>query len=352
MLAHLKAAITAVSRWWVSMSVADKRQTRQRTLTVGACAAAFALGGPLVAQRFDVQKSQELYLNEAAVLAESIAADTFGPTLRPGMFNNKADASALMIPASYGAGPTGLIDDTGETADADLIGGMTLRARDNLALEGLLSFTLDDLGSFTGADRQLDCLSRAVYYEARSEDTAGQLAVAEVVMNRVRDPRFPKSICEVVYQGQYRDTGCQFTFTCDGSVRTKPSGVSWDRAKSVALHVMLGLNKPVTNKATHYHTDYVNPYWAPGLVETATIGTHIFYRFPKTSTEWRNARIALDASRHGESSIIVLDEDATIEAGLDNVSSDAMQSLITISAEPDHVALVPVAADDTDRQPL
>ena len=68
------------------MSVADKRQTRQRTLTVGACAAAFALGGPLVAQRFDVQKSQELYLNEAAVLAESIAADTFGPTLRPGMF--------------------------------------------------------------------------------------------------------------------------------------------------------------------------------------------------------------------------------------------------------------------------
>ena len=150
------------------MSVADKRQTRQRTLTVGACAAAFALGGPLVAQRFDVQKSQELYLNEAAVLAESIAADTFGPTLRPGMFNNKADASALMIPASYGAGPTGLIDDTGETADADLIGGMTLRARDNLALEGLLSFTLDDLGSFTGADRQLDCLSRAVYYEARS----------------------------------------------------------------------------------------------------------------------------------------------------------------------------------------
>jgi hypothetical protein len=171
-------------------------------------------------------------------------------------------------------------------------------------------------------------------------------------MNRVRDPRFPKSICEVVYQGQYRDTGCQFTFTCDGSVRTKPSGVSWDRAKSVALHVMLGLNKPVTNKATHYHTDYVNPYWAPGLVETATIGTHIFYRFPKTSTEWRNARIALDASRHGESSIIVLDEDATIEAGLDDVSSDAMQSLITISAEPDHVALVPVAADDTDRQPL
>jgi len=333
------------------MSVADKRQTRQRTLTVGACAAAFVLGGPLVAQRYDVQKSQEVYLNEAAVLAESIAADTFAPALRPGMFSNKADASALMIPASYGPEPSDIIEDASETPVADLIGGMTLRARDNLALEGLLSFTLDDLGKFVGADRQLDCLSRAVYYEARSEDTAGQLAVAEVVMNRMRDPHFPKSICEVVYQGQYRDTGCQFTFTCDGSVRTKPSGVSWDRAKSVALHVMLGLNTPVTNKATHYHTDYVNPYWAPGLVETATIGTHVFYRFPKTSKEWRDTRIALDASRHGESSIIVLDDSAAIEAGLDDVSSDALQSLITISAEADDVALVPVV-DHAEGQPL
>ena len=110
---------------------------------------------------------------------------------------------------------------------------------------------------------ELDCLSEAVYYEARSEDTIGQMAVAEVVMNRVRDPRFPKTICDVVYQGQYRDTGCQFTFTCDGSLRHKPSGDAWDRAKDVALHVMLGLNTPVTNKATHYHTDYVNPYWPP-----------------------------------------------------------------------------------------
>ena len=352
MLAHLKAAKKAVSWWWTSMSVTDKRQTRQRTLTVGACAAAFALGGPLVAHRFDVQKSQEVYLNEAAVLAESIAADTYAPALRPSMFSNRADASALMIPASYGSEPKDMIEDADEASVADLIGGMTLRARDNLALEGLLSFTLDDLGAFTGADRQLDCLSRAVYYEARSEDTAGQMAVAEVVMNRVRDPRFPKSICEVVYQGQYRDTGCQFTFTCDGSVRNKPAGLAWDRAKNIALHVLLGLNTPITNKATHYHTDYVNPYWAPGLVETATIGTHIFYRFPKTSTEWHDARVALDASRHGESSIIVLDDGATIEAGLDDVAPEALQSLITISVEPENVARVPVAEDETDGQPL
>ncbi len=348
MFAHLKAAITAVARWWVSMSVADKRQTRQRTLAVGACAAAFVLGGPLVAHRFDVQKSQEVYLNEAAVLAESIAADTFAPPMREGLFSNKVDASTLLVPASYGSEAL----DADETPAADLVGSPTLRARDSLALEGLVTFTLDDLGTFVGVDRQLDCLSRAVYYEARSEDTAGQLAVAEVVMNRVRDPRFPKSICEVVYQGQYRDTGCQFTFTCDGSVRNKPAGLSWDRAKDIALHVMLGLNTPVTKKATHYHTDYVNPYWAPGLVETANIGTHIFYRFPKSAKEWRDARIALDASRHGESSIIVLDDDAAIEAGLDDVPAAALQSLITISAEADDVALVSVAADGAHGQPL
>ena len=343
MFAHLKAAVTAVSRWWVSMSDADKRQTRQRALTIGACAAAFAFGGPLVAQRFGDQKAQEVYLTEAAVLAESIAADKMTPPVREGLFSNHADPAALLVPASYT--PDVSADDA---PLADLIGGLTLRARDSQALEGLVTFSLDDLGTFMGVDRQLDCLSRAVYYEARSEDTVGQMAVAEVVMNRVRDPRFPKSICDVVYQGQYRNTGCQFTFTCDGSVRHKPSGEAWDRAKNIALHVMLGLNTPVTNKATHYHTDYVNPYWAPGLVETATVGTHIFYRFPKTSKEWRNARIALEASRQDD---LVIDSD-TLGTELDNVPADALPSLITVSVEPDAVPLAPVALRTSDGQPL
>jgi hypothetical protein len=352
MLAHVTMAITAVARWWTSMSVSDKRQARQRAITIGACAAAFAFGGPFVAQRFGDQKAQEVYLNVAAVLAESIAADKFAPPMREGMFSNRADASALMLPASYGPEPV----DADETPVADLIGSLTLRARDSLALEGLVTFTLDDLGTFSGADRQLDCLSRAVYYEARSEDTVGQMAVAEVVMNRVRDPRFPKSICDVVYQGQYRDTGCQFTFTCDGAARHKPSGLAWDRAKDIALHVMLGLNTPVTNKATHYHTDYVNPYWAPGLVETATVGTHIFYRFPKTSKEWRNARIALDASRHNDNSIEILDDAAVaaFEAELDDVvPTEALPSLITVSLDADKAPplAMPTAAE-TEQRPL
>jgi hypothetical protein len=355
MLAHLKAAITAVARWWVGMSVSDRRQARQRALTIGACAAVFAFGGPLVAQRFGDQKSQEVFLNEAAVLAETIAAEQGFETasLEPGLFYNRAQVSALPEAATFEAQPAAFAFDDGLV---DLLGGLTLRARDSIAIKGMVDFTMDDLGAFTGADRQLDCLSRAVYYEARSEDTAGQMAVAEVVMNRVRDPRFPKTICEVVYQGQYRNTGCQFTFTCDGAARIKPKGASWDRAKDIALHVMLGLNTPMTNKATHYHTDYVNPYWAPGLVETAEIGTHIFYRFPKTTKEWTAARIALDARRQDDAIADALaggeELPLGLDADLDDVSADTLATLITVAAETEEpLARVPESAA-AEQRPL
>ena len=208
MLVHVKAAVKAVAGWWTSMSDADKRQARQRALTVGACAAVFAFGGPLVAQRFGDQKARETYLNEAAQLAETIAADhgqVSTTDVRPGLFSAKADISFLQQISPTEASPTQLSMSQASLGDfepvADIIGGFTLRARDSAALEGLVSFTLDDLGPFKGVDKQLDCLSRAVYYEARSEDTVGQMAVAEVVMNRVRDPRFPKTICDVVYPG-------------------------------------------------------------------------------------------------------------------------------------------------------
>lgn len=329
------------------MSEADKRQTRQRALTVGACAAVFAFGGPLVAQRFGEQKSKETYLNEAAVLAQSIVADVHDAhaDLRPGMFNARADAASLPVQEAA------LFNDEDK---ADLLGGLTIRARDSEALHGLVSFTLEDLGPFKGQDKQLDCLAKAVYYEARSEDSVGQMAVAEVVMNRVRDPRFPKSICEVVYQGQYRSTGCQFTFTCDGAARHKPYGGAWDRAKDVALHVMLGLNTPVTNNATHYHTDYVNPYWAPGLVETAEIGTHIFYRFPRTTKEWTNARMALAARHERDESLEAFEAIDGLEAALPPAEPQPDGSLVAVSLEHDPAVAVPTkgTAADTEMRPL
>lgn len=131
--------------------------------------------------------------------------------------------------------------------------------------------------------RQQACLSQAIYYEARGESQRGQIAVAEVVMNRVRSGYYPNSVCGVVYQGSHLSTGCQFTFTCDGSLNHRPRGRAWDRAQRVATAVMLGYTRPVTQGATHYHTHAVNPIWNSGLVETTAIDSHVFYRFPNRS---------------------------------------------------------------------
>jgi hypothetical protein len=129
--------------------------------------------------------------------------------------------------------------------------------------------------------RQHGCLSQAIYYEARGETQQGQVAVAEVIMNRVHSRHYPNTICGVVYQGSERANGCQFTFTCDGSLGHRPRGRAWDRAQRVATAVMLGYTRPVTQHATHYHTTAVNPVWSAGLVPTTQIGVHKFYRFPR-----------------------------------------------------------------------
>lgn len=131
--------------------------------------------------------------------------------------------------------------------------------------------------------RQHACLSQAIYYEARGEAQRGQVAVAEVIMNRTRSRAYPNSICGVVYQGSHRVTGCQFTFTCDGSLNSRPRGRAWERAQRVATAVMSGYTRPMTGGATHYHTHAVNPVWNSGLVETVNIGSHVFYRFPNSS---------------------------------------------------------------------
>lgn len=127
--------------------------------------------------------------------------------------------------------------------------------------------------------RALECLSQAIYYEAATEPLDGQRAVAQVVLNRVRHPAYPASVCGVVYQGHERPTGCQFTFTCDGSLTRTPMRSYWDRARAVAQAALGGyVHAPVGN-ATHYHTNYVVPYWASSLVKSAVVGTHIFYRW-------------------------------------------------------------------------
>lgn len=126
--------------------------------------------------------------------------------------------------------------------------------------------------------QSVDCLASAIYYEAGMEGEDGQRAVAQIVLNRVRHVAYPNSVCGVVYQGAERTTGCQFTFTCDGSLARRPSPAGWAQARRLAEAALTGaVFKPVGH-STHYHADYVAPYWSDGLLQTVVIGTHIFYR--------------------------------------------------------------------------
>src|SRR6185312_2810861 len=124
----------------------------------------------------------------------------------------------------------------------------------------------------------LQCLTQAAYYEAGANGPPAQAAVVQVVLNRLRHPDFPKSVCGVVYEGSGRDAGCQFTFTCDGALSRPVDADAWNEARRVAQHALAGFVDRAVGTATYYHADYVFPTWAPTLVKLATVGPHIFYR--------------------------------------------------------------------------
>lgn len=127
--------------------------------------------------------------------------------------------------------------------------------------------------------RALRCLTQGIYYEAALEPTEGQEAVAQVILNRVRDPNYANSVCGVVFEGAERTTGCQFSFTCDGALAQVPVAWAWNRARVVAERALAGHVSARVGTATHYHADYVHPWWAPTLNKLTQIGAHIFYRW-------------------------------------------------------------------------
>ena len=131
--------------------------------------------------------------------------------------------------------------------------------------------------------RAVDCLADAVYYEAGGEPREGREAVAQVVLNRVRHPSYPKSVCGVVFEGAARITGCQFTFACDGSRRRTPDAVGWRDAVEVANAALDGFVSPLVGGSTHYHAVRVRPVWSAVLTPTRRIGAHQFYRLPGAS---------------------------------------------------------------------
>ena len=125
------------------------------------------------------------------------------------------------------------------------------------------------------------CLTEALYYEARGEGKNGEQAVAEVIFHRLTTGRYGHSICAVVYEGATRP-GCQFSFTCDGSIRHERDLIAWNDAEELAEQILIGAIRlgNATGSATNYHAVTVDPYWAPTLTRTAQIGNHIFYRNP------------------------------------------------------------------------
>lgn len=137
------------------------------------------------------------------------------------------------------------------------------------------------LGFASEADRlrSIECLTAAIYYESATEPLDGQRAVAQVILNRVRHPAYPSTVCGVVFEGARRSTGCQFSFTCDGSLRRAPMASLWERARGVAEAALNGYVYGRVGWSTHYHANYVVPYWASSLVKATTIGAHIFYRW-------------------------------------------------------------------------
>lgn len=124
----------------------------------------------------------------------------------------------------------------------------------------------------------LDCLSEALYFEARGETVKGQFAVAEVIVNRVKSERFPDDVCGVIHQGTGRKYGCQFTYTCDGQAEIIAEPDAFARVQKVARATLDGRVPPLTEGATHYHTTAVQPGWARVYTRTARIGVHVFYR--------------------------------------------------------------------------
>ncbi len=228
---------------------------------------------------------------------------TFQP-LRPWLTHPRETAASIMLAAiglvvlTGSSGATPLLPEFAKQVDAqqvaqlakplpnqirDLAPETALEVNAQIPLAGgpnpaALPFTFGKSSAETRA-RALECLTSAIYYEAAKEPTDGQRGVAQVVLNRVRHPAFPNSVCGVVFEGSTRVTGCQFTFTCDGSMAYQPIPSLWNRARKVAAEALSGRVHAPVGYATHYHANYVVPYWASSLTKTAVEGAHIFYRW-------------------------------------------------------------------------
>lgn len=220
------------------------------------------------------------YSAQAAIRAIYASQHAPGPPPPPPIGYETEDhfpGAALLQVADDDAAPG--IGTTGTTAlpDMPVPAGVAALASDG-TVHPARAFSMAQ-ASATDRARALQCLTAAIYYEAGNEPDTGQRAVAQVILNRVRHPAFPATVCGVIYQGSERMTGCQFSYACDGSMARVPARASWLRAMRVAGAMLAGGVEPSVGTATHYHTYAVTPSWNRQLVMTAAIGAHFFHRW-------------------------------------------------------------------------
>ena len=272
-----------LKRWWLGMTDQEQREVFIRGGMVAVCAVTASVSLPVISDQQAALRADAEFRAEAQRFAVYQDAGLAA----------RADA---MTPALLDTPWLRTVEYTLKRDPDSSMSRYAMRDRDGAALQTLASFTADQVQRAETIDSELMCMAQAVYYESAREPLEGQLAVAEVIANRMRDHRYPDTACGVVFQGATRTTGCQFTFTCDGAMQKKPVGENWDRAKRIAAHVLMGINEERTGGATHYHATYVDPIWNSGLVQTDKIGLHIFYRFPRGS-EWASVNRAFEARK-------------------------------------------------------
>tara|TARA_R110000868_G_scaffold91679_5_gene254061 strand:+ start:6554 stop:7354 length:801 start_codon:yes stop_codon:yes gene_type:complete len=224
--------------------------------------------GTLVNSAISVQAKPQLVAGGASALTASAEG---GRDVVAVSVGNEQDSTttADIIPASAVADAPASVMVPAVFRSTD---GDALLMRGAVTAKPVLKIKLNDL------ERERRCLVEGIYYEARGENAKGQLAVAEVVLNRVLSGRYPSSICGVVFQGASSGR-CQFSFACGNSMKHPRNKVAWRKAQRLAHYVLSGqVNKSIIGTATYYHATYVSPYWAPHMVEVAKIGQHVFYR--------------------------------------------------------------------------
>lgn len=236
------------------------------------CVAATAAAMPLIGDRGAEQRQEAFWAAKAAEYQDMMQAG-----LTEGQAGGLVHLASYNVGGGVGARGMALMQPDALQKNALIIAA---RLKDEFSLASIDPVEPGAVKRVMRSIREQHCLAQAVFYEARGETYEGQLAVAEVVRNRVKSEHWPDTYCGVVYEGSTRSTGCQFTFTCDGSMKVRPRGPAWRQAQAIASEVYGGLTPPLTNAATHYHTMAVDPYWNNSLVETRRIGSHIFYRLP------------------------------------------------------------------------